>query len=86
MKSAMIHARIEPEIKKEAEDILKKLGLNTTQAIELYYRQIILRRGLPFNVEIPNSITKKAIDETRNGINVDKLEIDTLRRVNAKKA
>lgn len=86
MKSAMIHARIEPELKKKAENILKKLGLNTTQAVELFYRQIVLRKGLPFPVEIPNTITEKVITEARKGINVSELDIERLRHItNAKK-
>ena len=87
MKSAMIHARIEPELKKEVEDIFKKLGLNTTEAVELFYRQIALRKALPFRVEIPNEITQKTISEAKNGINVDELDVKSLRDIkDAKKA
>ncbi len=87
MKSAMIHARIEPELKKEVESILKELGLNTTQAVELFYRQIALRKGLPFPVEIPNATTQKIVNEARLGKNVSKLDIETLKHIaNAKKA
>ncbi len=87
MKSAMIHARIEPELKKEVESILKELGLNTTQAVELFYRQIALRKGLPFPVEIPNVTTQKIVNEARHGKNVSKLDIETLKHIaNAKKA
>jgi len=87
MKSAMIHARIEPELKNEVEHILKKLGLNTTQAVELFYRQIALRKGLPFEVEIPNAVTQKTINEARKGINVGKLDMNSLKHVkDAKKA
>lgn len=62
-----MRARIEPHIKKEAEDFLDKLGLPPTQAISLFYRQIILRRGLPFDVVIPNTTTRKAFENTDAG-------------------
>ena len=53
-KSASIHARIKPELKEEAEAILKELGLNASQAITLFYQQIRLNRGLPFVLRVPD--------------------------------
>ena len=67
MKTAIIHARIEPHTKREAEDVLQKLGLTPTEAIRLFYRQITLRGGLPFAVEIPNEQTKSTIKKSLRG-------------------
>lgn len=66
-KSAVIHARIEPETKNAAERILHKLGLSPTDAIRIFYRQISLRHGLPFSVEIPNELTRITLKKSRNG-------------------
>jgi DNA-damage-inducible protein J len=63
-KSATIHARIEPELKEEAEAILKELGLNATQAITLFYQQVKLNRGLPFVLRVPNETTRQTMDDT----------------------
>jgi DNA-damage-inducible protein J len=52
-KSANIIARVEPEIKEQAESIMEQLGLSASGVINMLYRQIILRRGLPFAVIIP---------------------------------
>lgn len=67
VKTATARARIQPEIKTEAESILHELGLSVSSAFELFYRQIILNRGLPFDVRIPNAETRKAIDDVRKG-------------------
>jgi DNA-damage-inducible protein J len=67
MKTALIHARIEPQIKQEAEGVLKKLGLTPTEAIRIFYRQISLRGGLPFPVEIPNELTSSTLEKSRSG-------------------
>jgi DNA-damage-inducible protein J len=64
-KSAMIRARVEPELKKEAEEVLAEVGLSPTEAIRLFYRQISLRHGLPFEVRVPNTATRAAISEAR---------------------
>jgi DNA-damage-inducible protein J len=66
-KTAMVQARIEPELKSEVEKILRTLGLNTTYAIGVFFRQIKLNKGIPFAVEIPNKETRKAIAEARAG-------------------
>lgn len=67
VKTATARARIRPDIKEKAEDIIHDLGLSVSAAFELYYRQIILRNGLPFDVRIPNETTRKAIADARKG-------------------
>jgi DNA-damage-inducible protein J len=66
-KSALVRALIDPKIKKEAEAILKGLGLSVSKSFELYYRQIVAHRGLPFELQIPNGKTVKAIEISRQG-------------------
>jgi len=78
MKDALINARIESDLKKDVEAILKQLGLSATQAITLYYQQIKLNKGLPFEVRIPNDETKKVIEESRRGVNVDDFVMDEI--------
>ena len=56
-KSSNIMARVEPEIKEQAESIMEQLGLTASGVINMLYRQIILRRGLPFAVSIPATPT-----------------------------
>ena len=60
-KSEVIRARIEPDVKHSAEEILKSLGLSTSQAIGMFYKQIIFSQGLPFDVKIPNEETQDAL-------------------------
>lgn len=54
-KSANLYARIEPEVKEEAERILTVLGIPASNAINMFYKQIILQNGLPFDVKIPTA-------------------------------
>jgi DNA-damage-inducible protein J len=60
-KSETIRARVEPELKRKAEEVLNALGLNASEAITLFYRQVALRRGLPFEVKLPNEVTQAAM-------------------------
>ncbi len=63
-KTATVRARIEPSLKTDVENLFKKLGLSTTEAINLFYRQVKLRKGLPFSVVIPNKTTEKVFSDT----------------------
>jgi len=66
-RTAMINARTERELKNEVEKILKSLGLSTTEAINIFFHQVKLRRGLPFSVEIPNEETRLVFHESEAG-------------------
>ncbi len=66
-KSAMVRARLEPTLKDHAESIFYRLGLNATQAITMFYKQVELRDGLPFNVAIPTATTKRTFQASDAG-------------------
>ena len=66
LKTETVRARIAPDLKSSAETIFESLGLNVSQAITLFYRQVELRNGLPFEVSlnIPNATTRRSIEKT----------------------
>jgi len=66
-KTSQISARISSQDKARAERVFKKLGVTASQAITLFYKQVHMRRGIPFPVEIPNKETIEAIEEARTG-------------------
>jgi DNA-damage-inducible protein J len=69
-KETVVRARVERKLKANAEKVLNELGLSTSQAITLFLKQVELRRGLPFPVEIPNQLTRKTFRETDKGKNL----------------
>jgi len=66
-KDSTVRARIDPELKKEAEEVLSKVGLSTSDAIRLFLEQVRLRQGIPFPIAIPRKETLDALKETRSG-------------------
>ena len=66
-KTEMIRARVEPDLKREAGELFSELGLSTTEAITLFYRQVTLHRGLPFDVKVPNAETLSALRQAGDG-------------------
>ena len=69
-KTSMIRVRIEPELKSKVEAIFSDLGLSQTEAITLFYNQVRLNDGLPFDVVIPNKTTTKTFQDTDNNKNI----------------
>ncbi|MCK5757979.1 MAG: type II toxin-antitoxin system RelB/DinJ family antitoxin [Clostridiales bacterium] len=64
-KSTVMHIRVEPDVKINAEKTLSLLGLSTSDAINIFLRQIILLGGIPFEIKLPvyNEITQRAMKE-----------------------
>ena len=66
-RTATVRARVEPELKADVDKLLRRLGMSTTEAINLFYAQIRLRRGLPFSIEVPNETTRRTFEATDRG-------------------
>ena len=52
-RTANVFARVEPEIKEEAEHILDCLGIPMSNAVGMFLRQVVLQKGIPFDVKLP---------------------------------
>ena len=66
--TGMIRARVSPVLKTRVEYVLAKVGLTPSDAIRLFYSQIVLCKGIPFEVRIPNAVTRAALHEADHGI------------------
>lgn len=54
-RTSNIFARVEPEVKEQAERVLEQLGIPMSNAIGLFLRQVVLQRGIPFDVKLPQA-------------------------------
>ena len=54
-RTSNIFARVEPEVKEQAEFVLEQLGIPMSNAIRLFLRQVVLQRGIPFELKLPQS-------------------------------
>jgi DNA-damage-inducible protein J len=70
MREAVVKARIELSLKEEIEGILHKIGINTTDAIRIFFNQIRIYRGIPYPLKAPNATTRQAIKdlESKTGV------------------
>ncbi len=70
MRDAVVRARVEADLKNEASKVFKTVGLSTSDAINLFLKQTVLNRALPFNVSVPNAVTKRAMQDVRDRQNL----------------
>ncbi len=69
-KTATLTVRLDPEVKKQAQKVLNKLGITTSQAVTMYFKQISMENGLPFRAHIPNEETERILEEASAGKNL----------------
>lgn len=62
-----INIRIEHDLKVNAEVILKQLGINTTDAVRMFLKQVCLTKSLPLSIKLPNKKTIEAIESLERG-------------------
>lgn len=79
-KTANLYARIEPDVKEQAESILNSLGIPVSNAINMFYKQIILQRGIPFEVKLPTPqpVNMSALSEEELNAELEKGYADLL--------
>ena len=70
-KTSNLYVRIEPDVKEQAELILDALGVAPSSAVNMFYKQIILHRGLPFEVKIPGNVPLDMSAAAQDEINME---------------
>ena len=67
-RTQMLHARVDPKLKRAAERVFSSLGLTTTEAIRLFLKQVELHKGLPFSVTVPSAETVQTMKDANEGL------------------
>ena len=70
-KNTSVNVRTTEEIKKGAEVILSGLGLNISSAVNLFLKQVINYRGIPFDLRLPDKETLQAMDDIEKSRNLE---------------
>lgn len=66
-RTAEIKVRVEPELKAQVINLLNRIGLTQSEAVNLYYHRIVEEQGIPFSLKVPNTETRKVFSETDLG-------------------
>ena len=73
-KTETLHIRVAQEVKEDVEILLNQMGMSMAEAINIFFSQIIINSGIPFVIraKTPSELTKQAMYEAENDINVKK--------------
>ena len=77
-RDATVRARVDAKLKEETEKIFSEIGLTTSQAITLFLKSVKRERGIPFELKIPNETTLKAMQEAKEGINMEETTLEEM--------
>ena len=66
MLNATVRARVDENLKYDAEHIFREIGLNTSQAINIFLKKVVATKGIPFDLKIPSVQLQTAMDEARS--------------------
>ena len=66
-RTTTVQARIDSEIKAEADKVLSTLNISMSEAISIYLTQVALHRGIPFDIKIPNEVTVATLRKSEEG-------------------
>ncbi len=72
-KSAVIQTRIDPVLKNKAQIIFNKLNISMSEAISIFLTQVTLKRGIPFDITLPNELTADTLKKSEDGRNLHKV-------------
>lgn len=72
--------RLDAEKLSEAKQILSQLGMNFSEAVNIFTSLIVAKQGLPFEVALPNADTKAAMLDVRAKNNLETLTLEQLQR------
>lgn len=75
-KNVKVQARMEPSLKQEAEEIFSSLGVSPTEAIRMFYSQVKMHKGFPFELKVPNDLTLAAMEESEHPENLETIGDD----------
>ena len=74
MSQATLSVRLDSEDKKRFEEFCNQTGMNVSVAINMFIKAALREYKLPFEVQcdIPNEVTRKAIEDARNGVGLSR--------------
>lgn len=76
--NAAMTLRINAQVKEEAAHYLSQIGLTTSEAVRLFLHSVVLHKGIPFELKVPNAQTQQALKEVETGINLDETNLTRL--------
>lgn len=76
--NAAMTLRIDSNVKEEAAHYLSQIGLTTSEAVRLFLHSVVLHKGIPFELKVPNAVTEQALRDVEAGLNTETMTLEAL--------
>lgn len=76
--TSMLHVRIDDETKIQAQQALKSMGMSVSDAVRIFLTRVVAEQAIPFDVRVPNQVTKAALEEADQLIQAKKARFETV--------
>ena len=70
-RTANVFTRVDPETKEQAEAILSQLGIPMSNAIGIFLKQVVMQRGIPFEMKLPSNVPLSIGSMTTQQLNME---------------
>jgi DNA-damage-inducible protein J len=70
--------RIDSQVKEDAAHYLSQMGLSTSEAVRLFLHSVVLHKGIPFELKVPNAVTEQALRDVEAGLNTEAMTLEQL--------
>lgn len=72
--------KLDKQTKEEAKKIFSQLGISMGDAVNMFFTQVVLNKGIPFELKIPNEETQEVFNDILDNKNIEKLDFDELKK------
>ena len=76
--NAAMTLRIDSQVKEDAAYYLSQMGLSTSEAVRLFLHSVVLHKGIPFELKVPNAVTEQALRDVEAGLNTEAMTLEAL--------
>jgi DNA-damage-inducible protein J len=71
MSATTVQVRVDKQTKDQAQKIFRVLDISMSEAVKLFLRQVALQKGIPFDIKIPNALTRSTLEKAERGEDVE---------------
>ena len=79
-KKSRTNVYLDTVMKKKAQEIFEQYSMGLSDAFNIFLSQVVMEKGIPFQIKIPNDETAQVIKDAREGKNMTKVSLDELKK------
>jgi len=79
--TAMVHVRVDNEVKAQATEALEAMGMSISDAVRFFLKRVVAEQALPIELKVPNAETRAAMEESRAIVRAHRARFATTKEI-----